>query len=264
MSESTESLAAAGQDRGDDGAGPGGTTSVLPDSSPNGEDARPGGAVRGIIMMLREFVLVVVIALGLSLVIKTFFVQAFYIPSESMESTLLKGDRILVSKLTPGPFELRRGDVAVFKDPGGWLDPGVPENRGPVREVISQGLTFIGLLPSDSGQHLIKRVVGLPGDTVACCDAAGRVTVNGVAVQEPYVKEGSVPSEQTFSHVVPPGDLWVMGDNRQQSRDSRFNPNRPTVPVANVVGRAFVIVWPFDRMGLLDRPTDAFSGVPSR
>jgi signal peptidase I len=214
--------------------------------------------------MLRETLTVVVIALGLSLLIKTFLVQAFYIPSESMENTLLVGDRVLVSKLTPGPFDLHRGDIVVFSDPGDWLDlpPRTPE--GPIREGIHDALTFVGLLPADSGDHLIKRVIGLPGDKVKCCDSKGRLTVNGKPVAEPYLFPDDSPSEEKFSVTVPEGRLWVMGDHRGVSQDSRFHREMAdgTVAIDDVVGKAFVVVWPFDRAKLLRTP-DAFDSVSS-
>ena len=213
-----------------------------------------------------EVVVVVVLALVLAVVVKTFLVQAFYIPSESMEDTLLIGDRVLVSKLTPGPFDLHRGDVVVFEDSGKWLTPAPPAQEGGLRHALRSGLTFIGLLPADSSEHLIKRVVGLPGDTVKCCDVKGRLMVNGIAVDEPYLQPGVAPSEQKFSVTVPAGRLWVMGDNRPFSADSRSHTNLPgggTVPVSDVVGKAFVIVWPFSRAGGLGIPDTVFARVPS-
>jgi signal peptidase I len=224
--------------------------------------SRRGG---GLGAWLRETVIIVVSALVLSLVIKTYLVQAFYIPSSSMEQTLLVGDRVLVSKLAPGPLDVSRGDVVVFKDPGGWL----PETTAPPqpewRQRLTDVLTYVGLLPQDSGEHLIKRVVGLPGDTVACCDDGGRVTVNGVAIEETYLAEGARPSELDFSTTVPEGSLWVMGDNRQNSQDSRYKQGSPgggSVPVDNVVGVAFVTVWPVDRWQLLRNPGTVFEEVP--
>lgn len=239
-----------------------------PSATPASADTPPvtgnpvTAGLRGAVTFVRELLLVVVVALGLSLLLKTFLVQAFSIPSQSMEDTLREGDRVLVTKLNPGPLDLRRGDVVVFKDPGRWLlGTAEPEDTA-VRSV----LTFVGLLPADAGQHLIKRVVGLPGDTVACCDTGGRLTVNGTPVQETYLKPGSTPSQMEFTVTVPPGRLWVMGDNRQHSRDSRFNRDNHdgTVPVDNVVGRAFGVVWPLQRLDWLDRPRDAFDEVPAR
>ncbi len=237
-------------------------------ASSDGEQRRSrprSGPARGLIAALREAVIVVAAALVLSLLIKTFLVQAFYIPSESMEDTLAVGDRVLVSQLTPGPFDLQRGDVVVFEDPGGWLDP-VPEvSRGPVGDAVVDVLTFVGVLPQNSGQHLIKRVIGLPGDHVACCDAQGRTTVNGVALDETFLKPGSVPSELDFDVTVPSGSIWVEGDNRQHSGDSRYHQGLAgggAVPLDDVVGRAVVTVWPLDRLTWLSRHGDAFTGVP--
>ncbi|HEY5515798.1 MAG TPA: signal peptidase I [Pengzhenrongella sp.] len=214
---------------------------------------------------LRETVFILVGALVLSWIIKSFLVQAFYIPSASMEDTLLIGDRVLVSKLVPGPFDVHRGDIVVFKDPGGWLPPTPPAERSALRDAITTGLTDIGLLPQDSGEHLIKRVIGLPDDHVACCDSAGRVTVNGVGLDEPQLKPGSVPSEMPFAVIVPPGSLWVMGDNRQDSRDSRGHlgdPGGGSIPEANVVGVSFARVWPANRIALLRNPGATFAAVP--
>ena len=117
--------------------------------------------------MVRETVIVVGMALLLSLVVKTWLLQAFYIPSGSMEDTLVRGDRVIVSKLTPGPLDLHRGDVVVFQDPDHWLDPVTPPERGPIGAALNSALTFVGLLPTDEGNHLIKRVIGLPGDHVS-------------------------------------------------------------------------------------------------
>jgi len=200
--------------------------------------------------------MVLAIALGLSLLIKTFLVQAFFIPSVSMENTLLVGDRVLVSKLTPGPFELKHGDVVVFADSGKWLPPSSHESEGAIRDGIRSGLMFVGLLPADSDEHLIKRVIGLPGDKVVCCDAKGRVTVNGTALDEPYLYPGDSPSDQPFSITVPAGRLWVMGDHRSDSADSRAHPDSfgGTIPLTDVVGKAFVKVWPLDRIDTLPDP----------
>jgi signal peptidase I len=211
-----------------------------------------------------EVVVVVALALTLALVIKTFLVQAFFIPSGSMENTLLTGDRVLVSKLTPGVFDLHRGDVVVFKDPGGWLDPTQKVDEGPIRNGIRESLTFVGLLPQDSGEHLIKRVIGLPGDTVSCAGPGQPVKVNGVALSEPYLFPGNDPSDKQFSETVPAGHLWVLGDHRAISEDSRWHPhvNHGFVPIKDVVGKAFVIVWPLGRAAMLGIPDTVFARVP--
>jgi signal peptidase I len=215
-----------------------------------------------------EIVVVLGMALLLSLLIKTFLVQAFFIPSTSMENTLLVGDRVLVSKLTPGVFELHRGDVVVFKDPGGWLtaeESTPPADTSGVGGTVRSALSFVGLLPQDAGEHLIKRVIGVGGDHVVCCDAQHRVSVNGVAVDEtPYTIPGYPASDRDFDVTVPYGYLWVMGDNRPVSADSRLHRslNNGMVPVHDVVGKAFIVVWPFDRAGELGIPDNVFARVP--
>jgi signal peptidase I len=240
-------------------------------ADPQGAEGPSGGGessgrrrVSALMAAVREIVTVVAIALALSLLIKTFLVQAFFIPSESMEDTLLIGDRVLVSKFTPGPFDLDRGDIIVFQDPGGWLSTPEPESRGVVRDGVRTLLTFVGLLPADSGDHLIKRVIGLPGDRVECCDKQGRITVNGEPLDEPYIYAGDKPSDDDFAVTVPSGRLWVMGDHRGLSQDSRYHRETAdgTVAVDDVVGRAFVTVWPFDRAGVLRTPSVTFSQVP--
>lgn len=217
---------------------------------------------------IREFVVVVAMALALSFVVKTWLMQAFYIPSGSMEDTLILNDRVVVNKLVPGVVDLQRGDIVVFEDPGDWLST-VPEvSDGPVRDGVERVLSFVGLLPNTSDNHLIKRVIGLPGDTIVCCDSEGRLTVNGVPVTEPYIKPGDVPSSITFDITVPAGKVWVMGDHRSDSEDSRFHDPDGTgaegsVPVANITGRAVAIVWPFGRGGWLSRPEATFATVPA-
>ncbi len=186
---------------------------------------------------LRDLVIIVVAALLASFLVKAYLVRSFYIPSASMENTLLVGDRVLVNELVPKAVGLQRGDVVVFQDPGGWLGPGM-------------------------GDDLIKRVIGLPGDTVSCCDADGRLQVNGHAVDEPYVvlQSGSNRvSGQDFTEKVPAGQIWVMGDNRYESADSRVH---GTVPESDVVGRAFVITWPVNRWTVLSRYGDEWDQVP--
>jgi signal peptidase I len=231
-----------------------------PDAGP----AEPQTTGQAVLSAVTEVVVVLSMALALSLVIKTFLVQAFFIPSQSMQDTLQVGDRVLVSKLTPGPLSLHRGDVVVFKDPGGWLDAQPDAAESPIRHALTVALTFVGLLPQDSGEHLIKRVIGMPGDTVMCCDAKGRLQVNGTPTDETYVRAGSKPSTETFTVTVKADHLWVMGDNRSQSYDSRFHRELDDgqVPTKNVVGKAFVIVWPFSRFGGVADPPTVFARVP--
>ncbi|WP_183392606.1 signal peptidase I [Kineococcus radiotolerans] len=241
----------------------GGVTGPDRDDEPPGPPRRgPAGraGARGLVATARETALVVAVALVVSMVVKTFLLQAFFIPSESMEPTLAVGDRVVVSKLTPGPFPLQRGDVVVFADPGGWLPPTAPTRRGPVGTAVTGALTFVGLLPDDADEHLVKRVVGLPGDHVACCDGQGRLTVDGAPLDESaHLAAGVAPSEQPFDVTVPPGELWVMGDNRPRSCDSRCHADGPRggfVPLDLVTGRAVAVVWPPGHLDRLSTPDD--------
>lgn len=213
-----------------------------------------------------ELPLLVVVALCIALLLKTFLVQAFFIPSGSMEQTIRIGDRVLVDKLTPWfGAKAERGDVVVFKDPGGWLKGETRAAPDPVGvKQLKQALTFIGLLPSSDEQDLIKRVIGVGGDTVKCCDARGRVSVNGVSIDEPYVMSGNTPSDIRFEVKVPEGRLFVMGDHRANSADSRYHLDEQfqgTIAEKGVVGRAFVIAWPSGHWGGLDKPA-VFATVP--
>jgi signal peptidase I len=221
-------------------------------SRTTGRHARHRGGLPAFIRGLLEFVLIVVLALALSAFIRAFVVQAFYVPSSSMESTLEPGDRLLALKSRIGP--VARGEVIVFKDPSNWLPDPIPVQGWPGQ--LRDALTFIGVFPSDSGKDLVKRVIGLPGDRVACCDASGRIVVNGVPLDEPYVQGKT--DQVRFDIVVPPDSVFVMGDNRADSRDSRFylDQGNGSVPLENIVGRAILVVWPFDRFGVLDIPTE--------
>lgn len=204
----------------------------------------------------KEVLIVVVSALVLSFLIKTFFFQSFWIPSGSMEPALVYGDRILVTKWRPDPMPLRRGDIIVFKDPGSWLDQ-TPEDSTGVRRIGKEILTFTGLLPEDAGEHLVKRIIGLPGDHVECTDPDGKVSVNGQEITETYIAAGSRPCGVAFSVDVPDGYLWVMGDNRDNSADSRAHMGQPgggTIPRDNVVGATFAVVWPLDHFTGVGNP----------
>ncbi|MFD7971665.1 signal peptidase I [Streptomyces clavifer] len=216
---------------------------------------------------IKEIPLLVVVALLIALVLKTFLVQAFVIPSGSMEQTIRIGDRVLVDKLTPWfGSEPQRGDVVVFKDPGGWLQQENVDTEDPPVGIkqAKELLTFIGLLPSDDEQDLIKRVVAVGGDTVKCCGSDGKVTVNGVPLEEPYLHPGNEPSALQFEVKVPQGRIFVMGDHRSNSADSRFHldePGKGTVSEDEVVGRAVVIAWPLGHWRRLEEP-GAFASVP--
>ncbi|MFE5817259.1 signal peptidase I [Streptomyces sp. NPDC056479] len=206
----------------------------------------------------KELPILIGIALVLALLIKTFLVQAFSIPSDSMQNTLQQGDRVLVDKLTPWfGSEPERGEVVVFHDPDNWL-AGEPT---PDPNALQTFLSWIGLMPSAEEKDLIKRVVGVGGDTIEC-KKTGPLLVNGKALNEPYVYPGNTPCSLDdqggeFKVKVPEGFIWVMGDHRQNSRDSRYNQsdkNHGMVPVDEVVGRAIVIAWPVNRWDNLPVP----------
>ena len=204
----------------------------------------------------REFPILVVVALLLAVVIKTYAIQAFFIPSGSMENTLEINDRVLVNKLVYDVRGIHRGDIVVFNGDGSW-DPGTaPRDTNFVVKFAQGFASMFGF--GHPGDILIKRVIGLPGDKVACCDAQGRVTVNGVPLNEhSYLYPGDVPSEIRFNIVVQPGRLWVMGDHRLISDDSRSHLGQPgggTIPENAVIGRAFVIIWPISRWRILPIP----------
>jgi signal peptidase I len=202
-----------------------------------------------------ELPILLAFALVLALLIKTFVVQAFFIPSSSMENTLEIGDKVLVNKLIYDFRPIHRGDIVVFNGEGSW-DPMTPQTTPPLERLWN---AISGLFGTAPGVHdYIKRVIGVPGDHVACCDAQGRVTVNGVPLNEKsYLFPGDAPSTIKFSVTVPPGHLWVMGDHRGVSFDSRGHRQDPgggSVPEDRVVGRAFVIVAPVSRWAVLPIP----------
>jgi signal peptidase I len=223
-----------------------------------------------VLAFFKELTAVVVGAVIVASLLRGFVGQMFLIPSVSMENTLQVDDRVLVEKVT----SVKRGEVIVFEDPGGWLTGTTPRERGP----IAKAFQFVGVLPDTSTEHLIKRVIGVPGDRVICCDEAGRLTANGRALDEtsylviaPYGAPIR-PSAIKFDVVVPAGHFFVMGDNRDHSRDSRCHLNDVQGGLAKgqnafvsedlVVGHALAVVWPFDRRHRLPVP-DTFDTVPA-
>ena len=203
----------------------------------------------------RDLTIIVIAALVLTILLKAFVVQVFSIPSGSMENTLLPGDRILVNKVVYRFRPIDRGDIVVFSGSGSW-DPVTPPPSNLFARVWSDVTGLVGI--TGPGTDYVKRVIGIPGDHVVCCNAAGQVTVNGVALSEKsYIFPGASPSQIRFNITVPPGRLWVMGDNRADSDDSRYrisDPGGGTIPTSAVVGRAFVIIFPLSRIGDLPIP----------
>jgi signal peptidase I len=193
----------------------------------------------------RELLTIVVAAAVLTLLVKAFIVQVYRIPSASMENTLQVGDRVLVNKVVYHFRSIARGDIIVFSGQDSWGPAAPPPSSDPVVRIFDDVLSGIGL--QNNQTYYIKRVIGLPGDHVACC-TNGQVTVNGVPLSEgSYLYPGNPPSIVKFNEKVPAGYLWVMGDHRSDSEDSRFNTDDPgggAIPENQVAGRAFLIIWP--------------------
>ena len=205
-------------------------------------------------------IIVVLVVIALSAFIKTHIIQTFEIPSGSMEDTLQTGDQVAVRMYDA--HNIHRGDVVVFSDPGGWLNDA--KDPTGLQGLVRNGLILTGLLPKNSGHHLIKRVIGVAGDRVTA-DGSGALSVNGVSLDETYIKQGSAPSSVPFDVVVPEGCIWVMGDNRSNSSDSRFHQDDPhggAVPVQDVVGVATVVAWPVSHWESLDEGEAVFKDVP--
>jgi signal peptidase I len=197
------------------------------------------------------------------MVVKTFFVQFFYIPSGSMENTLLVNDRVGVNKLGALFSDIKRGEVVVFRDPADWLSVPTNEETG-IKKVAKDALVFVGVLPDPAKQYLIKRVIGVGGDRVVCCNASDQIEVNGTPVTESYIYPGDKPSDSEFDVTVPKGFIWVMGDHRGASADSRFHtqdPNKGMVPLDKVTGRALFVIWPLSNLGILEVGKD-LSKIP--
>ena len=204
----------------------------------------------------RFALLALLLAVAVSGLVRSLWLDVYYIPSASMEPLFESGDRILVSRTDFQRDPLRRGDVVVF-DGRGTFAP-LNSGKGPVLDAAAGLGHWLGLTGSDT--TYVKRVIGLPGDHVICCAADGRLTVNGQPLEEPYLYNGDVPSEQRFSAIVPAGRLWLLGDHRSRSADSRSllgAPGGGMVPVDRVIGRPAQIIWPLDRFGSVERPEQA-------
>lgn len=232
----------------------------VPSEAPDdpGSTEEPASPARRALLAAREIVLIVVIALAASALLRAFVVQAFYVPSGSMLPAIQLQDRILVSRIGG----IQRGEVVVFEDPGHWI---LPTEQTPPPGPIQSALEFIGVLPQTGHDHLVKRVVGLPGDHVVCCNAAGRLVINGYPVNESgFLFQGDRRADNfSFDVVVPKGHIFVLGDHRYVSGDSsRHLPTQGAfVPESLVTGRAVAVVWPLDHIHILHIPS-AYDGVP--
>jgi signal peptidase I len=203
--------------------------------------------------VLREFPILVIVALAVSLVIKTFLVQFFYIPSGSMENTLQINDRVAVNKVPFLSQSIKRGDVVVFRDPASWLPEPYAQSQNSIIEKVKEGFVLVGILPNPAKQYLVKRVIGVAGDNIVAKD--GVITINGKATSEPYIFAGNKPSELDFNVTVPAGKVWVMGDHRGASADSRYHQddvNNGFVPESKITGRAFAVIWPVKNFGIIE------------
>ena len=206
----------------------------------------------------REGGTVILYALVIAFLVKTFLLRGFYIPSGSMEQTLQVNDRVFINVAGSYFSEPKRGDVIVFKDSQGWI-PSTQKTSSPLKD----GLSFVGILPDTSSNFLVKRVIGTPGDVVES-DGNGKVKVNGVEITEPYLYPGNPPSEVPFKVTVPAGKYFVMGDHRSNSADSRYHISDGTAFISkdDVQGNVFVVAWPLNHFGLLQDQSSVFSSIP--
>jgi signal peptidase I len=202
--------------------------------------------------LLRELPILVILALLVSLFIKSFLVQFFYIPSGSMENTLQIKDRVAVNRVPFIGNEINRGDVIVFRDPAGWLPDASEVSGNGITNTIREGLVLVGIIPNPAKQYLVKRVIGVAGDNVVAKDQV--LTINGKPTNEPYIFAGNSPSDTDFNITVPEGKVWVMGDHRGASGDSRVHQddvNNGMVPVEKITGRVIATIWPIKQIGFI-------------
>ncbi len=206
----------------------------------------------------REGGTVILYALVIAFLVKTFLLRGFYIPSGSMEQTLQVNDRVFINVAGSYFSEPKRGDVIVFKDSQGWI-PSTQKTSSPLKDALS----FAGILPDTSSNFLVKRVIGTPGDVVES-DGTGKIKVNGVEITEPYLYPGNPPSEVPFKVTVPAGKYFVMGDHRSNSADSRYHISDGTAFISkdDVQGNVFVVAWPLNHFGLLQDQSSVFSSIP--
>ena len=206
--------------------------------------------------LLKELPFLVVVALVASLLIKSFLVQFFYIPSGSMENTLQIKDRVAVNKIPFISKSIDRGDIVVFRDPDNWLPEIVDYDTNKYLSIVKSALVAVGVLPNPAKQYLVKRVIGVAGDRIVCCTKNDKLTINGVEVDEPYIFAGNKPSEMTFDVTVPEGKIWVMGDHRGASADSRYHQediNKGFIPISKVSGRVVAVIWPFKNISYVPK-----------
>jgi len=202
--------------------------------------------------LLRELPILVILALLVSLLIKSFLVQFFYIPSGSMENTLQIKDRVAVNRIPFIGNDIKRGDVIVFRDPAGWLPEASSVTGNGITNAIREGLVLVGIIPNPAKQYLVKRVIGVAGDNVVAKDRV--LTINGKPTYEPYIFAGNSPSDTDFNITVPEGKVWVMGDHRGASGDSRVHQddvNNGMVPVEKITGRVIATIWPIKQIGFI-------------
>ena len=196
-----------------------------------------------------------IVALAVSIVIKTFLVQFFFIPSGSMENTLQINDRVAVNKVPFIGKSIKRGDVVVFRDPDNWLPEPYVGDQNKFIAKIKDGFVAVGVLPNPAKQYLVKRVIGVAGDKVECCSKDKKLMINGVEIDEPYIFAGNTASDTNFNVTVPAGKIWVMGDHRGASADSRFHQddiNNGMVPNSKITGKVVGIIWPIKNLGIVD------------
>lgn len=222
------------------------------------QEERPSGFWN----QVKEFLLVISLALLIAFLLKTFVLRGFYIPSGSMENTLEVNDRVFVNVAGSMLGSAERGDVIVFKDNKNW----VPESNAAANNPVRSALSFVGILPDTSNNYLVKRVIGVGGDHVVCCSDDGKITVNGVAIDESeYLYPGANPSDIPFDVIVPENSYFVLGDHRNNSADSRYHIENDTEFISDgeVEGKVFVVAWPLNHFTFMGGAHDVFADVPS-